>query len=187
MTRGAVALSLLLVLTSCAQPSSVTLLDESELPRDVYGSPVPTPSPTLELPRRGTVYMVEKGRLVPVERPLQGVATSVPAALLLALFQRPPPEASSVISTIPPDTRLNSVSIDGSVATVDLSDEFDRGGAGRELRLRVAQVVYTVTEDPEISTVVISVEGDAQAVPDHRGVLLARPVGRDDYSPLLRA
>ncbi|MGH2723360.1 MAG: GerMN domain-containing protein [Actinomycetota bacterium] len=170
----------LLALAACGR-AEVTVLSEGELPRDVYGSPVPTPTPSLELPSRGTVYFVERGSLVEVQRTLQGVATSEAAALLLALFQDPGDLPGRVHSAIPPDTRLNSVTISGGTARVDLSAEFGRGGSGRELQLRVAQVVYTVTENEQISSVHILIEGQARGVPRPGAGVTFGPVARSDY------
>ena len=88
MRRMAALISVLVVAGACSSPS-VTLIPEAELPDDVYGSPEPTPVPEEELPRKGTVYMVRRERLVAVPRTLQGVAASLPEALMLALLQGP--------------------------------------------------------------------------------------------------
>lgn len=178
------ALAATVALVGCGRPD-VTVLREGELPQDIYGSPVPTPTavPTPELPTEGVVFMVRKGRLRPVERPLPGggVATSLPAALLLALFQAPP--SKKLDTAIPPNTRLISVTVEGSTARVDLSSEFERAASGVELQLRVAQVVFTVTpRDSGISSVAISIDGEPRTVPSPRGALLLRPVTRDDYA-----
>lgn len=183
--RGIAALvvAVALGLPACGRPD-VTILPEAELPPDVYGSPAPTPTPavTPQVPEAGRVYMVRKGKLRAVERPLPGgaVATSLPAALLLALFQAPP--GDRLDTAIPPNTRLISVTVEGSTARVDLSSEFEHGATGEELQLRVAQVVFTATEDQRVSSVAISIDGEPRTVPSPRGVLLARPVSRDDYA-----
>ena len=178
-TLGAV-LAVALLATSCGGPQ-VSILADRELPEDVYGSPVPTPTPSLELPSRGSVYFVRQGRLVELRRTLQGVATSEAAALLLALFQDPGDLPPRVNSAIPADTRLNSVAISGGTARVDLSAEFGVAGAGEELQLRVAQVVFTVTEDAQVSSVQILIEGESRGVPRPGGGVTFGPVGRSDY------
>jgi hypothetical protein len=176
------ALLALVLLAGCAR-EPLTVLSGSDLPDDVYGSPLPTPTPTLELPARGTVYLVKGGRLAPVERTLQGGVTSVPAAYLQALLLAPRNLPSKIQSAIPGNTRLIAVTIEGNTASVDLSGEFERGGSGRELQLRVAQVVWTVTEDEGISSVRILIEGEAVSVPKPGGVVDAGPVDRADYAP----
>jgi hypothetical protein len=189
----AVAVVLAVSAAGCGR-SSVTVLSDSELPPEVYESPIPTvtPTPTVtpELPEEGTVYLVRFGRerLVPVNRTLQGGVTSLPAALLLALFDQPSPADTrrGLGTAIPPATRLNSVTVDGSTATVDLSLDFDVGSPGRELQLRVAQLVYTVTEDQRISQVVVSIEGLPKPVPDPQGDALTQPLTRADYAAFFR-
>src|SRR5918996_897608 len=49
-------------------------------------------------------------------------------------------------SEIPAGTELLGLDIDDGVATVDLSDEFARGGSTLEETARLAQVVYTITQ-----------------------------------------
>ncbi|HEV3474245.1 MAG TPA: GerMN domain-containing protein [Actinomycetota bacterium] len=174
------ALIALLLLAAC-RGDSVTLLPSSDLPADVYGSPAPSPSPET-LPRRGTVYLVRAARLHPVQRPLPGTARTVGEAMLLALLgaQQDP----RIRSAIPSDTRLNDLEVEGPVATVDLSAAFERAGSRRSLALRIAQVVYTLTEEPTgILGVRFAIDGLPRAVIG--GVeltVLDRPVNRSDYS-----
>jgi sporulation and spore germination protein len=171
----------LILLTACRGPAAVTVIPESQLPDDVY-SPRPSPSPTegQEVLRTGTVYMVRKGRLMGVSRKLPSAPTR-PEALLTALLEGPPAE-SHVTSAIPSDARAIDVVAAGNVATVDLSQEFKRGAAGRTLALRVAQIVYTLTEDSNILSVVFAFEGTQAPVISATGRVLERPVGRKDYA-----
>ena len=177
MIRRVALLTGLVLLTGCAR-DSLTVLPQSELPGDIYGPPSPTP--TAELPRNGIVYLVKEGRLVPVKRPLQGVASSLPEALLLSLLQGP---TSDTRTAIPSDTRFNEIEVVGAVARVDLSEEFERGGS-EELALRLAQVVYTVTEAPEVTAVSFSIDGFPSAVADPQGNPLPGAVTRADYEEL---
>jgi spore germination protein GerM len=179
----ALLLTLALAGVACRSPS-VTLLPESDLPSDIYGSPRPTPTPvpTPELPKRGTVYFIREGRLVAVERPLPGVASSLPEGLLFALFQGSE-GVKDARSAIPPNTRLNDLVVEGVVATVDLSTDFERGGPGRALALRLAQVVFTLTEDPSaVVGVRFEIDGVArQVIGGLNLTVLDRPVNRGDY------
>jgi hypothetical protein len=173
-------LVVLFLLAGCGG-QGVTILPSSELPPDVYGSPAPTPSPEA-LPRRGTVYLVRSARLHPVPRPLPGTARTVGEAMLLALLGAQ--EDPRIQSAIPSDTRLNDIEVEGPVATVDLSAAFERAGSRRSLALRIAQVVYTLTEEPTgILGVRFAIDGLPRAVIG--GVeltVLDRPVNRSDYS-----
>lgn len=184
---GATAAACLLLLTGC-RASTITVIPKSELPEDVY-SPRPSPAPTIgaEPVRTGTVYFVRKGRLFPVTGELPSAPTR-PQALLAGLLRGPPaeiltPEARPIRATsaIPTDARASDVAVVGNVATVDLSQEFRRGAAGRTLALRVAQIVYTLTEDSTIQSVLFTFERARAPVISDRGQVLERPVGREDY------
>ena len=180
--RLAASIACLILLTACRGPAAVTVIPESQLPEDVY-SPRPSPSPTqgVEPLRTGTVYMVRKGRLIAFSRELPSAPTR-PEALLLALLEGPQPEFGNVTSAIPPDARAIRVGVVGNLATVDLSQEFKRGAAGRTLALRVAQIVYTLTEDSNILSVVFAFENIQAPVISASGRILERPVGRKDYA-----
>ena len=170
-----------LMLTSCRNPE-VTIIPRSELPEDVYGSPAARPGPPPGIPSRGHVYLTRQGHLVRVPRPLP-LAGSHAEALLSALLEGPVHRAG-LGSAIPIDTRLIDLELESGVATVDLSSEFERGAEGTLLALRVAQVVYTLTEVPEVLAVVFFVEGNHAPVLTGDGRLLERPVTRRDYSDL---
>jgi spore germination protein GerM len=125
--------------------------------------------------------MVRKGRLIAFSRELPSAPTR-PEALLLALLEGPQPEFGNVTSAIPTDARAIRVGVVGNLATVDLSQEFKRGAAGRTLALRVAQIVYTLTEDSNILSVVFAFENIQAPVISASGRILERPVGRKDYA-----
>jgi spore germination protein GerM len=179
--RFALATTFLLLAGAC-RSEGLTLLSEPDLPQDVYGSPRPTPVETPEeIPRESTVYLVRDDRLQPRVRPLQPTADSLAEALMLALI--PPPAGRRVTTAIPPDTRLNGVPVLGRVATVDLSSEFERPAPGPSQALRIAQVVYTLTQE---GTGVIAVQFAIDGIPrlvigGVRLTVLPRPVTRADY------
>lgn len=177
----AVPAAFLVLLTGCRGPA-VTVIPKSELPEDVY-SPTPSPSPTPgeEPPRTGTVYLVRKGRLIEVPLRELPPAPTLSEALLAALLEGPP-EGIRATSAIPPGTRAIDVGVVGTVATVNLSREFMQGAARRTLAIRVAQIVYTLTEDPEIVSVVFAFEGTPAPVIGGDERVLERPVGRMDYA-----
>ena len=178
MRRLAALAVLAFALVAC-RSEDVTIIPAGELPADVYGSPAPPAE--AHLPHRGTVYMIRTGRLVPVQRTLQGISGSLPEALLSALLQGPLNQ-DDVRTAIPPDTRVNQLAVLNGVATVDLSEEFEEAGPGKQLTLRVAQVVYSLTSDPSIRGVLFSIDGEPRSVPDDTGTeLFARPMERSDY------
>ena len=177
--RRLVAIVALLVIASCAR-KSLTTIPASELPQDVYG--LPLPEQQVELPEEGTVYMVREGRLVPLRRPLQPSDESHAEALMLTLLQGPP---QGLRTEIPENTTVNDVEVREGIVTVDLSEEFDRGGTGTALALRVAQVVYSLMEDESINGVRFEIQGIGRAVVNDEGAPIAdRAVTTLDYANL---
>jgi hypothetical protein len=162
-------------MAACARPD-VALIPQEELPADLYGTP--TPARIASLPERGTVWLVRDGRLAPVPRRLPE-AGSLPEALVRGLLLGP---RGATRSAIPDDTRFIGVRVDGDgVATVDASEEFERSAPGEELALRVAQVVFTLTEAPQVVAVAFSIEGRTAGVIAGNRQVVTRPVTRDDY------
>ncbi len=64
-------------------------------------------------------------------------------------------------SAIPAGTELLDVGIADGVATVDLSGEFESGGGSLSMQLRVAQVVFTLTQFPTVDAVDLRLDGEA--------------------------
>jgi Sporulation and spore germination len=173
--RRAVLLVVAVALGVGCRPEGVTLVSETELPSDVYGSPRPTPSPAPpEIPDEGTVYLVRNDRLHPQTETLQGPVQSLQEALVVALVTAQP-RGRGVTTEIPRRTGVIGVDVEGTVATVDLSSEFDQGTA-QSFAFRIAQVVYTLTEETGIVGVRFEIEGAPEPVfdPDH-------PASRGDF------
>jgi germination protein M len=127
------------------------------------------------------VYFVRDGEVGSASRTLAvGPGLPVAAATMSRLLAGPtqPEVLGGGMSTeIPAGTRLLDLSIQGGVATVDLSEEFRSGGATpASLNLRLAQVVYTLTQFAAVDTVEFRIEG--QALTELGGVPLQPPVGR---------
>ena len=68
---------------------------------------------------------------------------------------------TGMTTQIPAGTRLLGVSIAGGTATVDLSGSFQSGGGSLSMQLRVAQVVYTLTQFPTVQRVEFKLDGTA--------------------------
>lgn len=138
----------------------------------------------------------------------------VAAAALMALLDWPMDEdgRAGMVTAIPPGVDLVSAELLGDgVVRVELSDTFpdtpgDDGDddlsdrlatpaagqvgsrAERTLRLRQAQVVFTLTQFPTIEAVELVVAGEPVAVTDPLGNPVEGPVGRDafeDVTPLI--
>ena len=118
-------------------------------------------------------------------RPTQLVAT----AAVDALLDGPTSDErlTGLASAVPPGTKLIGIAIRDGVATVDLTSEFQSGAGARSMQLRLAQVVYTLTQFPTVQKVLFRLDGSPVNVFSSEGIVLDHPVGRSDYVDLLPA
>ncbi|MCJ7725419.1 MAG: GerMN domain-containing protein [Acidimicrobiia bacterium] len=93
--------------------------------------------------------------------------------------------AKGLWTAIPADTLLLGVEISGGVATVDLSREFENGGGTTSILSRLAQVVYTITQFPDVDSVSFRLDGEPVTAFSGEGVVLEAPVTRADYETVL--
>jgi germination protein M len=108
---------------------------------------------------------------------------AVARAAIEALLAGPDAAATAggLTTAIPTGTRLLDLALHGSVATVDLSGTFTTGGGSLSMQLRVAQVVYTLTQFPTISTVAFRINGTPVTAIGGEGIVVDPPVGRADF------
>lgn len=131
--------------------------------------------------RSVSVYFSDEGgRLVRELRPRDPGATALEAAMeQLALGPRDP----ALLPALPPGTRVLGTSVDGKVATVDLSEEFESaypaGGAAAELAI-VGAVARTAASVPGVEAVRLTVEGRVPA-PAGSQVDFAEPLTVRDF------
>jgi hypothetical protein len=180
--KRAVLLALATTFLASCQTEGLRLIPRSELPADVYGRPAdPVPGRGEEIPEEGRVFLVNKGRLSPVPRELPP-AVSLPEALVVALLEGPV-RGSPLDTSIPLNSRLISIEVDQGIATVNLSAEFESGATGVPLALKLAQIVYTLTEkETRIVGVLFEIEGEPIPVLTGNGLVVEHPVTRRDYS-----
>jgi len=96
-------------------------------------------------------------------------------------------QAAAVGSQIPAGTQLLGLSVDSGVATVDLTSEFESGGGSASMNMRIAQIVYTLTQFPTVKGVLFELDGQRVDVLGGEGVVVDEPVTRKDYRDLLPA
>jgi hypothetical protein len=94
-------------------------------------------------------------------------------------------EANRGLATaIPRDTRFVDVTIADGTARVDLSRDFEAGGAGLGVTLRLAQVTCTVGQFPTVKGVRFLLAGQPVSVLSGEGVAVDTPVTCDSYRQL---
>jgi hypothetical protein len=84
-------------------------------------------------------------------------------------------------TTIPEGTRLNGISVEDGVATVDLTGEFTSGGGSLSMQVRVAQVVWTLTQFPVVEGVSFAIEGEPVDTIGGEGIDVSQPQTREDW------
>jgi hypothetical protein len=91
------------------------------------------------------------------------LAPAVARGAMEALLAGPDARESELgmATVIPTGTELRSVAIDDGEATVDLSGAFATGGGSLSMQLRVAQVVFTLTQFDTVDEVTITLDGHA--------------------------
>lgn len=93
--------------------------------------------------------------------------------------------AAGLRSRIPAGTTVRGVRISAGIATVDLSSSFESAASPSAMPLRIAQVVYTLTQFPTVTGVRFAING--QAVTVVGGVPVQSPQTRAMYGGYLPA
>ncbi len=131
------------------------------------------------------VWFARGGRLVEALR-THAATPRVATAALDALLAGPTraERSAGLRSEIPRGTRLLGVTIAKGVARVDLTSDYEAGAGSRSLQLRLAQVVYTLTQFPTVKAVRFELDGTPVNVFSSGGIVLDHPVGRSAYQSL---
>jgi hypothetical protein len=106
------------------------------------------------------------------------IATAAMESLLSGPSARE--QAAAVGSQIPAGTQLLGLTIEDEVATIDLTSEFESGGGSASMNMRIAQVVYTLTQFPTVKGVLFELD-----VLGGEGIVVDEPVTRKGYRDLL--
>lgn len=88
-------------------------------------------------------------------------------------------------TAIPEGSTLHSVSLDGSTAVVDLSEEFASGGGSFSVIARLAQLTFTLTAIDGVDAVLLVEGDDPVEVFSSEGLVLDGPMVRDDFADLV--
>ena len=190
----AAALIALSLLVACGDESKPVRSGSEESPApDETASTRPDASPTHEpeVAEEQTslvVWFANGDKLVPERRQVPSTP-GIGAAAMRSLLQGPSgPEVESGHSTaIPEGTELNGLSINGGTARVDLSGTFDDGGGTLAMQMRLAQVVYTLTQFPTVTSVQFVIDGQEIKTFSNEGLVLDGPQKRKDYEEHLPA
>ena len=161
-----------------------TLAVAASAPAD--SSPPPTPVQPVPVARFHSLfdlYFVKAGALLPVPRVIPKTRAVGTRALQLLLAGPTTAERRTGLTTATPrDARLLSMIRHGDLAIVDLSHSFGVG-PDAAVGLRLAQVVYTITQFPGLKRVQFELGGTHVA--SLAGIPLDRPLGRARFGAYL--
>lgn len=142
------------------------------------------PGPTTTL----TIYFTRGEQVGAAHRVVPKTETPGAAAMEALLAGPTRAEAEAGLGTVIPEgTRFLGLSIEGGVATVDLSREFESGGGSLSMRMRIAQVVHTLTFFPTVEKVAFRLGGEPVEAIGGEGVVVDPPVDRADFEDLAPA
>jgi hypothetical protein len=147
--------------------------------------PVPSGSITIQ------VWFTAAGRIVPAYRTRPATLATSRLALTELVGGPSPAEGAAGLGTaVPAGTVFDLAGISGATATVGFPSTFYAGAADL-VRLRQAQVVYTLTQFPTVSRVAFrsgsAQSGNAQSGNVQSNAAIGAPLGRADVTDLLPA
>jgi germination protein M len=124
--------------------------------------------------------MCAASRVIPKTR-------EVGAASMKALLEGPTAaeQQTGMVSNIPEGTTFLGLEIEDGVATVDLSKEYESGGGHASMSMRLAEVVFTLTQFPTVQGVNFKLDGEpVDVISQGEGIIVDHPMSRADYEDL---
>ena len=178
---------------STTESTQTTVTEPSEQTTTTAQAPVSTtiPSSTTTTARDSdetvtlNVYFVRDEKICAAAR-IVPKTEQVGAAAMEALLEGPTTEeeAAGVFDAIPEGTTFLGLDIEDGIASVDLSEEYASGGGTLSMSMRLAQVVFTLTQFPTVKGVEFKLDGRPVEVFGGEGIILDHPVDRSDYEEL---
>ena len=166
--------------TSSATPAATAV---ATTPNASPGTPTTAPSASPAATTAVRVYLFQPdaaggdAHLVPVTRTVPSTR-AVATAAVRELLSGPAPDETGLLTMIPAGSQLLGITIDGNVATVDLTGTFESGGGSASMLGRLAQLVYTATQFPTVNAVRLRLDGKPVDTIGGEGVTVGAGVGR---------
>lgn len=177
------AVIVFIALAACARTSATVEIPPEDLPFSLAreSTPMESPAPSTTT----SAFFVRGDGLIRVQRRVGSDLPSVEVAVRTLLDGPTSTErAGGIGSELASEVRLLEIHVEARTAFVDLSGEFQEPAPPERIALRVAQVVWTLTELPDIDAVRFSIDGEVVAVITADGTATDRPVTRADYAAL---
>jgi hypothetical protein len=147
------------------------------------GAPTTAPSASPAATTAVRIYLFQPdpaggdAHLVPVTRSVPSTR-AVATAAVRELLAGPAPDEARLLTMIPAGSQLLGITIDGSVATVDLTGTFESGGGSASMLGRLAQLVYTATQFSTVDAVRLRLDGKPVDSIGGEGVIVGAGLGR---------
>lgn len=185
-----IALLVALVATACSDddddPAAVSAAPSAVPSTSAPATADPTPAPaTVVQPMRLWLTLEEFTGLT--TRNAKVTPPRFATAAMTELLKGPSRQeaANGWGTAIPAGSELLGIDLDEGVATVDLSSEFESGGGSLSARMRLAQLVYTLTEFRTIQSVALEIEGRPATTFSSEGIVIDGPLTRADFEDLV--
>ncbi len=182
LTSLFVAFLALAVVGGCAPgptpgPTPVTPATGTPAPTGTVAPATSTPPPVAGEPVAIKVYFALNEKMQPVARTSPAGTKAVLKAALESLLAGPTSseKAGGLSTMVPKGTKLLGVSISANVAIVDFNSKFASGGGSLSMFDRLAQVVYTATQFPDVKAVTFKLNGKTVKVFGGEGIILDHP------------
>jgi spore germination protein GerM len=143
-------------------------------------APATTSAPAVQVAAPARIWFVREERLVPAYRSSTNADETIRALLAGPTSTDP----AGVSTAIPSGTVLHGVRIAGSVATIDLDQQYQSGGGSLSMTERIGQIVFTLTELPGVTGVAFAFDGVPASFIGGEGFDVRTPVGRDSFPDL---
>jgi germination protein M len=166
---------------------STTEGSESGEPPDSSTTTMPADTPTTQAADTMTVRVYfSSGEKIAAATRVIPKTKEVGAASMKALLEGPTEaeKNAGMFSSIPEGTTFPGLEIENGVAAVDLSKEYESGGGSLSMFMRLAQVVFTLTQFPTVDGVNFKLDGEPIDVLGGEGIIIDHPMTRADYEDM---
>ena len=155
---------------------------QSPAPSGIHAatSPSAAPSASPAVQQSVNIFFTAGAKLAPEEDQVSGAN---PPRDALQLLLRGPKE-SNLYSDIPQSVQLQSVAVKDGTAFVSFDSSFFSSGGATGTQLRLAQVVYTLTQFSGLTRVQFLQDGKPATVAGGEGFPLNRPLTRQSFPSL---
>jgi len=164
--------------TTTSEPSQDTT---TTLPSDTTTTSATVPEDAITV----LVYFSRDEKMCAASRVIPKTQ-EVGAAAMKALLEGPTEVEGQwgIFSSIPEGTTYLDLEIEDGVATVDLSKEYSSGGGTLSMMMRLAEVVFTLTQFPTVDGVSFKLDGRPIDVLGGEGIIIDHPMSRADYEDM---